>query len=176
VAFEVPLFLEAITGDDLTLRSTLSLQIGFEAALLGPTRRRRDRAAEATYTFLLEAGGQTAATSPGSPSENWEDNDWTVVMIEKAIQLTETPRPFRFGVRIARSLVSNVDTLTAEKIISRAKTSAEAPVSLPFLVRGTLVRFDPRNVARPRGLVVARGLSVGLDGQDDPDLGRLQIG
>lgn len=175
-AFEVPLFLEAITGDDLTVGDTLSLQFGFEAALLVGPRRRRARAAEATYTFMLDAGGKIGATSPGTPGENWASNDWNVAMIRKAIQLTETPRPFRFGITIARSLVGGLDAYTATKVISRAQTAADAPLALPFLLRGMLGEFDPRDVDQPRGLVAIRGLSVGLDGLDSETLGQLTIG
>lgn len=176
-AFEVPLFVEALTGDELTLRSTLSIPFGFEAAVLAADRRRRDRATEVTYTLLVEAGAKTADDEPGTPGENWDDNDWTVTLLEKAIQITETPRPFRFGIEITRALVDNVDTLSARKTISRATSATEAPESLPFLIRARLIRFDTRDsVPEPRGLVVIRGLSVGLDGADSPLLGLVTVG
>lgn len=177
VAFEVLLFQESIAAEDLTLRSTCRVPFGFEACVMAGDRRRRDRATEATYTLLIEAGGKTQASSPGTPGENWEDNDWTVVLAEAVLSLTETPRPYRFGVDISRAMVATVDTLTATKTIGRSTSAATPPESLPCLVRARLIRFDTRDsVPEPRGLVVIRGLSVGLDGTDSPDLGRVTIG
>lgn len=176
-AFNIDLFNETIYGEELTLDSQLDIKFGFEAAVLAGPRRPRDRKGEVGYLLLVEAGVPQQDTTPATTDENLDDINWDTVLIEHPVILTQTPRPFYFGVSITRAMVAAVDTLTAEKTIGRSTTSTNAPTSPDCLIRARLVGFDTRDsLPNPAGLVVVRGLSVGLNGEDDTEtLGRFTI-
>lgn len=171
------LFTESVLPEDLTLGSAASLQFGFESAILYGPRRPRDRRTEASWRFVLESGIAIAATTPGTPGANLNSIAWTP-MIVSDLKLTPTPRPYRFGVEITRS---SANALTATKTIGRSTAAAIAPNGgtggVGFYLRARLTMFDTNNSAlEPQGLVLLRGLKVGLDGADDANLGKLTIG
>lgn len=174
---DILLFTESVLPEDLTLGSVASLQFGFEAAILYGPRRPRDRRTEASWRFVLESGIARAATTPGTPGANLNSIAWTP-MIVSDLKLTPTPRPYRFGVEITRS---SANALTAIKTIGRSTASATPPNGgtggVGFYLRARLTMFDTNNSAlEPQGLVLLRGLKVGLDGADDANLGKLTIG
>jgi len=48
---------------------------------------------------------------------------------------------------------------------------------VPFFLRGRIIDFDTNDsTPEPAGLVLIRGLDVGLDGRTDATLGRVTIG
>ena len=175
---ETELFQVHVAPEELTLGSTLSLQFGIEAAIkFDADRRPRDRKTEASCRLLVEAGIVQSVTTPGTPGPNLSGIVWTT-LLDSAMRLTPTPMPIRGGVTIVRS-TGNV--LTATRLIGRSSAAALAPNGgtggVPFFLRGRIIDFDTNDsTPEPAGLVLIRGLDVGLDGRTDATLGRVTIG
>lgn len=174
--FEVLLFDETISEYDLTIGSALSLVVGFEAAIFTGTRRRRDRRGEAQWTFVLEFGTAVATSTPSPTGENVESYDWGDPVIEHTFNVTDSPRPHRFGITLSRSLVDAEDTLALDKTIERGTTSGTPPASPNCKIRGRLIRFDlAESTIDPTGLVAVRGLDVSLGSASDESVGKIVI-
>lgn len=175
---ETELFQVHVAPEELTLGSTLSLQFGIEAAIkFDADRRPRDRKTEASCRLLVEAGLVQSVTAPGTPGPNLSGIVWTT-LLDSAVRLTPTPTPIRGGVTIVRS---TANALTATRLIGRSSAAALAPNGgtggVPFFLRGRIIDFDTNDsTPEPAGLVLIRGLDVGLDGRTDATLGRVTIG
>ena len=122
----------------------------------------------------MHSGTVHRDTTPGTPGRKLDSVTWTAPVIASRLELTPVPKPTRFALRIARD--ANGD-LTLEKTVYRTTTAGTAPASANFAVRARLGRFEVDDQATdPKGLVLVRGLDVGLDGQQKPGLGRVRIG
>ncbi|MGE0412009.1 MAG: hypothetical protein AB7I98_03940 [Verrucomicrobiales bacterium] len=174
VAYEVELFREFISADELALKSALTLRFGFEAMMASPKRRPRDRESLAVHWYLFVAVGSIVRdASPGTPGSNLDSVTWADPVIETRIEVTPIPKASRFGIEIQRS---GAGVLSLKTTVLRNTTGGVAPASANFALRGWLGRFDVDDKALdPRGLVLLRGLDVGLDGETDASLGKIII-
>jgi hypothetical protein len=174
-AYEMELFRLSVSPDELALRTALDLAIGFEAALYDPRRRTGERRTVARASLLIERGVRTATTSPATTGSNIDAHfSSPVVLVRHDFDITEVPAARRFGLRIARA-GDGVITATATKFSTQATVSP--PASADFSLRARIVRFDVQDLPTDgRGVLAVRGLDVGLDGAQDPTLGRWTIG
>lgn len=173
-AYEVELFREFISADELPLKSTMTLSFGIEAMMAPPLRRPRDRESVAVHWKLfVQVGAINRDASPGTPGSNLDSVTWADPVIETRIELTPVPKTARFAVAVHRP---SSGPLTLKTTVLRNITSGTAPASANFAIRGWLGHFDVDDVALdPRGLAIVRGLNVGLDGNVDASLGKIII-
>lgn len=128
----------------------------------------------AHWQVIVEIGAINRDATPGTPGSNLDSVTWAAPVIASRLELTPVPKPARFALRIARD--ANGD-LTLEKTVYRSTTAGTAPAGANFAVRARLGLFDIDDQAtEPKGLVLVRGLEVGMDGQQEPGLGRVRIG
>lgn len=175
VPFEVELFREIISEDEFPAKSVCEIAFGFEAAMMAPVRRLRDRESIAAHwQVIVEIGTINRDTTPGTPGSNLDSVTWAAPVIASRLELTPVPKPARFALRIARDAAGDI---TLEKTVYRSTTAGTAPDSANFAIRARLGRFEIDDQATdPKGLVLVRGLDVGLDGQQETGLGRVRIG
>jgi hypothetical protein len=174
-AYDLELFRIAVNEDQLTTKSVAELLFGFEVAYFPDVRNERDRRTGITWTLFLEIGTATADTTPGTPGTNLDTFFASpITVIEREIEVTETPGQHRFGVKVARD---GAGDLTVTPVAYRKElATVSAPSSANFVIRGRLGRFDTEDLPiDAKGLIAVRGLDVGLDGQVDTTLGRLSI-
>ena len=155
-AFERELFTLHINENQLRLRKTFEVSFAFEAAILNSN-------ADAQWVLVIEKGEYEEETTPATPGLNlkqinWDDTPW----LEQRIILTPTSTVHRFGARVARSLVSDVDTITPQARIYGALQGGLAAPSTPnFAIRARLTRFDSDdNETDPKGFVALKGLNL----------------
>lgn len=175
VAYDLELFRIAVNEDQLTTRSVAELLFGFEVAYFPDQKNPRDRRTGVTWTLFLEIGESTADASPGTPGTNLDTFFASpITVIEREIEVTETPGQHRFGVKVIRDSYGDI---TVKPIAYRKEMVAvSAPSSANFVIRARLGRFDTEDLpSDAKGLIAVRGLDVGLDGQPDTTLGRLTI-
>ena len=173
--FNLELFRLAVNENQLVTRSVAEVLFGFEVALYPDSRNPRARRSAATWSLLLELGEWTGDTTPATTGENL-DEFFTdpVILAEQRIHITESPSQHRFGATVTRS---GAGVLTATATKYGKEIAATAPSTANFALRARLARFDTENdPSDARGLIAVRGLSVGLDGQEDPTLGVMTIG
>jgi hypothetical protein len=174
-AFELELFRLAVNENQFTPRSVLEALFGFEVAYFPESRNPRDRRTASTWSLFVEIGEWTADSSPGTPGVNL-DLFFTsaITVVNQRIHVTEQPEQHRFGVKVVRD---GAGDLTVTPITYRKElATVSAPSSANFAIRARLARFDTEDTATDaKGLIAVRGLSVGLDGQEDETLGRLTI-
>lgn len=141
---EMVFFKEAVSASVFTLRSDLSLLVGFQAVLQPSTRRPRDKETEGRFRLLLEWGAPVAATTPGTPGANLESITWSTMLVADLF-LTPTPDIHRFGLTLSRRLADG-DALSA--------AGAEATDVLTAAAHG-LANGDPVRVAETAGGLTA---------------------
>lgn len=174
VAFETLLFETTVNSSEFPLGSRVDLDFGIEAMVLMLEDKARTRRSSCSWSLILEAGSHTADSTPGTPGSNLAVGfSSPITLLEQRIVLTEIPGSHTFGVSIARS-TAGVLSADARKYGDEVATTA--PASANFAIRARMIRFDTENAPTDaRGIVALRGLSVGLDGQEDNSLGRLVI-
>lgn len=174
-AFNLELFRLAVNENQLVTRSVAEVLFGFEVALYPDSRNPRARRSAATWSLLLELGEWTGDTTPATTGSNLDEFFTSpVILAEQRIHITESPSQHRFGATVTRS---GAGVLTATATKYGKEIAATAPSTANFALRARLARFDTENdPTDARGLIAIRGLSVGLDGQEDPTLGLLTIG
>ena len=174
VPFELELFREIISEAEFTAKSVCTLAFGFEAMMLPPARNLRDRETVAAHwELIVEFGTLVREAVPGTPGSNLTMVTWAAPVIATRIELASVPKAARFAVEITKAANG---TLTAKRTIYRATDSCTAPAAPTFAVRARLGRFDIGNVAPdPKGLILLRGLDVGLGGETDQELGKVII-
>lgn len=174
VGFETLLFEVAVNSSELILGSRLDLDFGIEAMVCMLEAKARSRRSACSWSVIVEAGSHTSDSTPGTPGSNLAVGfSSPVTLLEQRIVLHEIPGYHTFGVSVSRATGG---TLTAKKRLYGEESSTTAPASANLTLRGRLFRFDTENAPTDaRGIVAARGLDVGLDGQPDPTLGYLTI-
>ena len=174
VPFEVELFREIINEDEFPAKSVCEIAFGFEAAMMAPVRRLRDRESIAAHwQVIVEIGAINRDATPGTPGSNLDSVTWATPVIASRLELTPVPKPARFALRIARDAAGDI---TLEKTVYRSTTSGTAPASANFAIRARLGRFEIDDQATdPKGLVLVRGLDVGLGGEMESALGKITI-
>lgn len=174
-AFELTLFETAVNPLEFPVKSTLQLLCGIELMMLALAAKARDRRSACQWSLILEAGVPTADTTPGTPGGNLAAAFANpITLLEQRLILTEIPIACRVGCKIVRA---GDGSLTARWIYNGRDGEIETPpTAVPLALRLRLGWFDAENLpADPRGIVAARGLDVGMDGQPDPTLGKLVI-
>lgn len=122
---------------------------------------------------LTDIGTGTHTIVPLVASQNLKSVDWSSTpILSNTFQFGRTPLSKSFGVRIKRSLVSSVDTLTAYTLImGNEAAAAAAPSSASFALRARLVRFDTEDDRiDATGLVVLKGLDHSVIAGEEPGL------
>ena len=175
VPFEVELVREIISEDEFPAKSVCEIAFGFEAVMLGPARRLRDRESIAAHwQVIVQIGTINRDTTPGTPGSNLDSVTWAAPVIASRLELTPVPKPARFALRIARDAAGQ---LTLEKTVYRSQTAGTAPDSANIAIRARLGRFEIDDQAPdPKGMLLLHGLDVGLDGQKEPGLVIVRIG
>ncbi|NDG20086.1 MAG: hypothetical protein EB117_17740 [Betaproteobacteria bacterium] len=155
----------------MRLRTEFSLQFAVEAAVINSNTN-------CQWVVVVETGTAPQDSSPGTPGLNLQNVVWssTPALTQRLI-VTPVSCRHLFGVRIKRSLISNVDTLSLDLIRYGASSAGTAPASANFAIRGRLIRFDTENsVSDARGLIALAGLTIPGDaGSEFPDVGRAII-
>lgn len=154
--FERELFRIHVNSNQLRLRKRLDLRFALEAAVLRANTN-------ALWTAVIEVGERTQATAPATTGENLAGITWRgEPLLEQQIVVTPVSSVHRLGLRITRSLVSDVDTLTTSALLYGAFEGGKvSPNNNNFVLRGRLIRFDTEdNESDPLGYTVIRGLKV----------------
>ena len=127
----------------------------------------------AHWQVIVEIGAINRDTTPGTSGSNLDSVTWAAPVIASRLELTPVPKTARFALRLARDAAGDI---TLEKTVYRITTAGTAPGSANFAIRARMGRFEIDDQATdPKGLVLVRGLDVGLDGQQELGLGRVRI-
>lgn len=116
-----------------------------------------------SYITLTDTGTGTHTIIPQTASKNLKSVTWNATpILARRFQITRTPQAHQFGCAITRSLVSSVDTITAQQIaMGNSSAAGSAPASANFALRVRLARFDVEDdIADPRALVVINGFGL----------------
>ncbi|NBX23684.1 MAG: hypothetical protein EBR52_06165 [Microbacteriaceae bacterium] len=169
--FTRELFSIFVNEQQLRLRTEFSLQFAVETAVVNSNTN-------CQWVVVVETGTAPQDSSPGTPGLNLQNVVWSATpALTQRLIVTPVSCRHLFGVRVKRSLISNVDTLTLDLIRYGASSAGTAPASANFAIRGRLVRFDTENSASDaRGLIALAGLTIPGDaGSEFPDVGRAII-
>lgn len=174
-AFDVELFRIAVNEYQLTTSSLAELLVGFELAYYPDSRNVRDRRTAVSWTFKLEFGTPSSASSPGTPGLNLDTFFASPLLaLERRLYVTEEASQHKFGVIVERDSAGDLEATAISYLKEIA--AANNPAGANFAIRGRLCRLDPEDpTIDPRGLLAIRGLDVGLDGLPDTSLGKLII-
>lgn len=169
--FERKLFEFSVNERQLRFKKTLSLDFGFEVAILtnrigAPSEYANSPFnTEAQWSLLVEWGEYVqdeAAFDEDSPeypdtAQNLSLINWhkEAPIIDHTFNLTVTPTIHQFGVEIIRNAAGKI---SANRILYGGKEGTNAPTSGNFALRARLTRFDTENIWNPLGLVVLLGL------------------
>jgi len=155
-------------GTPVKLSTTVTLPGGLSTSLLytrdtvGNERKLAATLGGAAID-ITDAGTGTHTITPQTAGNNLKNVVWNATpMLSHTFQFTRTPVARSYSVRVSRSLVSSVDTISAEQVVmGNASAAGSAPSSANFAIRARLARFDIEDdVVDPRALVVLRGLNV----------------
>ena len=129
----------------------------------------------ATWTVAIEVGAFAQDTAPLVPGKNLKNIVWdeTPVM-EQQLIITPSTTQHRFGLKVARSLVGAVDTLTMTRKLYGATEGVLLPelASANFAARARLTRFDTGYADNDssdnnhKGIIAVKGLVVDGDSQE----------
>lgn len=125
----------------LRLNRTLDVQFGLALQLVAAT-------SNAQWLLVIEHGTAPSQSTPATTASNLENIEWDAdPLLSQRIILTQNRQTHSFGARIKRSLVSSVDTITADALSYGVWEGADAlaPSGANFALRARLIRFDTEN-------------------------------
>lgn len=135
----------------LRVNRTLDVQWGLALQLVGAS-------SNAQWVLVVEKGTAPSQATPATTGTNLENVAWDATpILSQRIILTGNRQTHSFGVRIKRSLVALVDTLTMDTMLYGVweGNNAAAPAAANFALRARLINFDTENAlaADARGWV-----------------------
>lgn len=125
----------------LRLNRTLDVQFGIALQLVAAT-------SNAQWLLVIEHGTAPSQSTPATTASNLENIEWSAdPLLSQRIILTQNRQTHSFGARIKRSLVSSVDTITADTLAYGVWEGANAlaPSGANFALRARLINFDTEN-------------------------------
>jgi len=161
-AFERELFRIHVNERQLRLKKRFELRFALEVALLNS-----DTAG--LWSLVIEVGEKTEETTPARTGRNLAAIVWRgTPLFEQEIVLSPLSTVHRFGMKIDRELIADVDTITATSLVYGATEGAISPKTANFALRARLVRFDTEDrISDPTGFVAVRGFKIESNGGDN---------
>ena len=166
--FERELFVIPVNEAQFRVGKKLTLQVGFEAAVLASN-------ALAQWELRIEFGTAADVTTPGTPDKNVGTPVWDTAhpILTHRFHLSPDPTTHKAGCVLTRG----AGGITGNGILYDATIGAlNVPSSANFFLRGRLCKFDTQDgEADPRGFVSLVGLDKAMGGTKDDALGKVTI-
>lgn len=163
--FDIELWRIFVNDKMLRLNRTLDVQFAIALQLANAT-------SNAQWQIVIEHGTAPSESTPSPTNTNLENVVWTAApLLSQRLILTGNRQTHSIGARIKRSLVTMVDTITADTMLYGVWEGANdlAPATPNFALRARLIHFDTENAlqADARGWIACELLGAG-DGADKP--------